>query len=173
MSSSDPFQELVDSLKRVLLHPSSSPVCPLLHLHNPAQHPALLLRSFSPVPWPDQRPSLVRRRSAMASYYKFLSPLTCIHRCFPLTNLKSPFIFPFLSGSALQWAEMILNQAGPATQSFSHFIAHFWEVFSSSPGILPWENNCFVYARARCPYTNIPSSSEPWRLPADGMSRTS
>ncbi len=70
----------------------------------------------------------------MASYYKFLSPLTCIHRCFPLTNLKIAFLITSLTGPALQWAETILYQAGPATQSFSCFIAHFREVFSSSPG---------------------------------------
>ncbi len=39
-----------------------------------------------------------------------------------------------LTGPALRWAESVLSQAGPATHSYAQFLAHFREVFSSSPG---------------------------------------
>ncbi len=84
----------------------------LLHLHLPAQRPALLLRSFSPVPWPDQRPSLVRRRSAMAFFCNVPSPLICIHICFLLTSLKSLLWLPpwqalHSSGRRLSWLKQV------------------------------------------------------------------
>ncbi len=53
---------------------------------------------------------------------------------FPTDQSKIAFLITSLTGPALQWAETILNQAGPATQTFSHFLAHFREVFGSSPG---------------------------------------
>ncbi len=67
MSASDPFQELVDTLKRILTR-SASPPLPTLPLQS-LQLSALLLLSCSPVPWPDQRPTQVIQRSAMALYY--------------------------------------------------------------------------------------------------------
>ncbi len=121
MSSSDPFQELVDSLKRVLLHPSSSPVCPAPAPPQPSPTPSTSSPIVFASPMADQRPSLVRRRSAMASYYKFLSPLTCIRRCFPLTNLKSPFWLPpwqVLHSNGLK--QSLIKQVPPPRHSLIH-----------------------------------------------------
>ncbi len=53
---------------------------------------------------------------------------------FPTDQSKIAFVITSLTGPALQWAETILNQAGPVTQTFSNFLAHFREVFSGSPG---------------------------------------
>ncbi len=53
---------------------------------------------------------------------------------FPTDQSKIAFLITSLTGPALQWAETILNQAGPSNQTFSHFLAHFREVFGSSPG---------------------------------------
>ncbi len=71
----------------------------------------------------------------MASFCNVPSPLICIHiRMFPTDQSKIAFVITSLTGPALQWAETILNQAGPVTQTFSNFLAHFREVFSGSPG---------------------------------------
>ncbi len=53
---------------------------------------------------------------------------------FPTDQSKIAFLITSLTGLAFQWAETILNESGPATQTFSHFLAHFREVFGSSPG---------------------------------------
>ncbi len=53
---------------------------------------------------------------------------------FPTEHSKIAFVISALTGPALQWAETIWNQAGPATQSFSCFLIHFREVFGRSPG---------------------------------------
>ncbi len=68
MSASDPFQELVDTLKRILTR-SASPPLPASTPTPVTSASALLLLSCSPVPWPDQRPTQVIQRSAMALYY--------------------------------------------------------------------------------------------------------
>ncbi len=47
---------------------------------------------------------------------------------------KIAFVITSLTGPALRWAETVLSQAGPATHSYAQFLAHFREVFSSSPG---------------------------------------
>ncbi len=134
MSSSDPFQELVDTLKRVLLHPSSSPVCPAPAPPQPSTTPS----TSSPIVFasPMARPAPFTGSAEECNGFLLQISLTIdLHpQMFPTDQSKIAFLITSLTGSALQWAETILNQAGPATQSFSHFIAHFREVFSSSPG---------------------------------------
>ncbi len=53
---------------------------------------------------------------------------------FTTEQSRIAFVISALTGPALQWAETIWNQAGPATQSFSCFLAHFREVFGRSSG---------------------------------------
>ncbi len=134
MSSSDPFQELVDSLKRVLLHPSSSPVYPAPAPPQPSTTPS----TSSPIVFasPMARPSPFTGSAEECNGFLLQISLTIdLHpQMFPTDQSKIAFLITSLTGSALQWAETIFNQAGPAIQSFSHSIAHFWEVFSSSPG---------------------------------------
>ncbi len=54
---------------------------------------------------------------------------------FTTEQSRIAFVISALTGPALQWAETIWNQAGPATHSFSCFLAHFSEVFGRSSGI--------------------------------------
>ncbi len=133
MSSPDPFQELVDSLKRVLLHPSSPPVCP-----GPAPPLPSTMPSTSPIVFasPMARPAPFTGSAEERNGFLLQCTLTIdLHpQMFPTDQSKIAFLITSLTGPALQWAETILNQAGPATQTFSHFLAHFREVFGSSPG---------------------------------------
>ncbi len=134
MSSPDPFQELVDSLKRVLLHPSSPPVCPAPAPPLPSTTP----RTTSPIVFasPMARPAPFTGSAEECNGFLLQCTLTIdLHpQMFPTDQSKIAFVITSLTGPALQWAETILNQAGSATQTFSHFLAHFWEVFGSSPG---------------------------------------
>ncbi len=134
MSSSDPFQELVDSLKRVLLHPSSPPVCPAPTPPLPITTPS----TSSPIVFasPMARPAPFTGSAEECNGFLLQCTLTIdLHpQMFPTDQSKIAFLITSLTGPALQWAETILNQAGPATQTFSHFLAHSREVFGSSPG---------------------------------------
>ncbi len=53
---------------------------------------------------------------------------------FTTEQSRTAFVISALTCPALQWAETIWNQAGPAIQSFSCFLAHFREVFGRSSG---------------------------------------
>ncbi len=134
MSSPDPFQELVDSLERVLLHPSSPPVCPAPALPLPSTTPS----TSSPIVFasPMARPAPFTGSAEECNGFLLQCTLTIdLHpQMFPTDQSKIAFLITSLTGPALQCAETILNQAGPATQTLSHFLAHFREVFGSSPG---------------------------------------
>ncbi len=134
MSSPDPFQELVDTLKKVLLHPPSSPVRPA-----PAPPPTSTTPSTpSPIVFasPMARPAPFSGSAEECNGFLLQCTLTIdLHpHMFPTDQSKIAFVITSLTGPALQWAETILNQAGPVTQTFSNFLAHFREVFSGSPG---------------------------------------
>ncbi len=134
MSSPDPFQELVDSLKKVLLHPPSPTVCPA-----PAPPPTSTTTSTpSPIVFasPMARPAPYSGSAEECNGFLLQCTLTIdLHpQMFPTDQSKIAFVITSLTGPALQWAETILNQAGPVTQTFSNFLAHFREVFSGSPG---------------------------------------
>ncbi len=124
----------MDSLKRVLLHPSSSPVCPAPAPPQPSTTPS----TSSPIVFasPMARPAPFTGSAEECNGFLLQISLTIdLHpQMFPTDQSKIAFLITSLTGPALQWAETILNQAGPSTQTFSHFIAHFREVFSSSPG---------------------------------------
>ncbi len=134
MSSSDPFQELVDSLKRVLLHPSSSPVCPTPAPLQSSTTPSTSSPIVSASPMARTAPFTGSAEECNGFLLQISLTIDLHPQMFPTDQSKIAFLITPLTGSALQWAETILNQAGPATQSFSCFIAHFREVFSSSPG---------------------------------------
>ncbi len=124
----------MDSLKRVLLHPSSPPVCPAPAPPLPSTTPSTssLIVFASPM----ARPAPFTGSAEECNGFLLQCTLTIdLHpQMFPTDQSKIAFLITSLTGPALQWAETILNQAGPATQTFSHFLAHFREVFGSSPG---------------------------------------
>ncbi|KAL0172165.1 hypothetical protein M9458_032476, partial [Cirrhinus mrigala] len=132
MSNPDPFQELVDSLREVLLR---SPV------------------TTSPVP-PSEDPPAPSTSSAIVPSSPMARPVPyaggaeecngCLLQCslvftmqpalYPTDQSQIAFITLLLTGPALRWAETIWHQGGPAVHSIRTFTTHFKEVFGRSDG---------------------------------------
>ncbi|KAL0146495.1 hypothetical protein M9458_058126 [Cirrhinus mrigala] len=123
MSTEDPFQELVDSLRRVLLRSAVT------------ASPPTAGESSPPVPSsPMARPAPYSGRAEECNGFLLQCSLifTMQPMQYPTDQSKIAFIISLLSGSALQWAETLWLQAGPATRSIQTFITHFKEVFGQS-----------------------------------------
>ncbi len=133
MSAADPFQELVDTLKRILTR-SPSPPLPA----STSTPVTSAINSSSPVMFasPMARPAPYSGDPEECNGFLLQCSLTIdLHPQMFLTDqAKIAFVITSLTGPALRWAESVLNQAGPATHSYGQFLAHFREVFSSSPG---------------------------------------
>ncbi len=133
MSAADPFQELVDTLKRILTR-SPSPPLPA----STSTPVTSAINSSSPVMFasPMARPAPYSGDPEECNGFLLQCLLTIdLHPQMFLTDqAKIAFVITSLTGPALRWAESVLNQAGPATHSYGQFLAHFREVFSSSPG---------------------------------------
>ncbi|ROL52385.1 Retrotransposon-derived protein PEG10 [Anabarilius grahami] len=123
MSSTDPFQELVDGLRRVL---ATNP---------PASTPAITFVTAAVTPSP---PVYARQSHGQTSALLWLGGekgflLQCSlvlemqPHLYPDDRCKVAFIISQLNGRALQWAETIWSQDGPVTQSLTSFITHFKE----------------------------------------------
>ncbi len=132
MSVQDPFQVLVDSLKKVL---QNTPVSPAPSA--PAPSP-VVSSSSSQILFasPMARPAPFSGEAEECNGFLLQCSLTIElqPQMFTTEQSKIAFVISALTGPALQWAETIWNQAGPATQSFSCFLIHFREVFGRSPG---------------------------------------
>ncbi len=136
--SADPFQELVDTLKRILTR-SASPPLPA-SISTPVTS---AINSSSPVMFasPMARPAPYSGEPEECNGFLLQCSLTIdLHPQMFLTDqVKIAFVITSLTGPALRWAETVLSQAGPATHSYGQFLAHFREVFSSSPGgLVSW-----------------------------------
>ncbi|KAI2644950.1 Transposon Ty3-I Gag-Pol polyprotein [Labeo rohita] len=127
MSTEDPFQELVDSLRRVLLRPAVTMSPPPTCESSPSP-------STSSPPVPSSRPAPYSGRAEECNGFLLQCPLTFTIQptLYPTDQSKIAFIISLLSGSALQWAETLWLQTGPATQTIQSFITHFKEVFGQS-----------------------------------------
>ncbi len=134
MSNPDPFQGLVDSLKRVLLHqaPSSAP---------PPSPPVTSSRTSntsSPiiVASPMVRPAPYSGSAKECNGFILQCNLTFEMQplLYPTDSSKVAFIISLLAGPALQWAETIWAQSGPIVQSLQNFMIHFREVFGKVDG---------------------------------------
>jgi len=132
MSVQDHFQELVDSLKKVLLNPpvSLAPSAPAPSPVVSSSHSQILFAS------PMARPAPFSGEAEECNGFLLQCSLTIKlqPQMFTTEQSRIAFVISALTGPALQWAETIWNQAGPATQSFSCFLALFWEVFGRSSG---------------------------------------
>ncbi|KAL0149148.1 hypothetical protein M9458_055580 [Cirrhinus mrigala] len=134
MSNPDPFQELVDSPRRVLLRsPTTMPSAP------PPDAPPALSTSSATVPSsPMARP--VPYSGGVEECNGFLLQCSLVFTMqpalYPTDQSQIAFITSLLTGPAVRWAETIWHQAGPPTHSIQAFIAHFKEVFSRSDGKL-------------------------------------
>ncbi|KAL0170112.1 hypothetical protein M9458_034708, partial [Cirrhinus mrigala] len=134
MSSEDPFQELVDVLRRTLLSTHHQPppppavTPPQAHASNPevnnsASSPAVVCPMVRSTPFSgaagDCKGFLLQCSITFATYPNVYSS----------DNAKIGYVISCLTGSALRWAESIWSQAGPAVSSYSAFAQHFMEVF--------------------------------------------
>ncbi len=131
MSRPDPFQELVDNLRRVLTATPTPPPAPATTSLSTIASPSSLLIS-SPMARPAPFSGVAEECNGFllqCSLYIEMQP----H--FYTTEIsKVSFLISLLSGKALQWAETIWAQAGNITQSFDNFVPHFREVFGRPHG---------------------------------------
>ncbi|ROK16078.1 Retrotransposon-derived protein PEG10 [Anabarilius grahami] len=133
MSQPDPFQALVDALRRTLTTnpPSPSPVT------SPSPAPAVTTVSTVSSPSPPVYASPMARPAPYSGSAEDCSGflLQCelvleMHpHLYPNDKAKIAFIISQLNGKALKWADSIWSQHGAVTQSYSAFISHFREVF--------------------------------------------
>ncbi|KAI2652427.1 Transposon Tf2-6 polyprotein [Labeo rohita] len=127
MSTDDPFQELVDSLRRVLLRPTAITSPPTVRESSPSPSAPSPTVPSSPM----ARPAPYSGRAEECNGFLLQCSLifTMQPMQYPTDQSKIAFIISLLTGPALRWAETIWLQAGPATRSIQTFIAHFIEVF--------------------------------------------
>ncbi len=124
MSASDPFQEIVDALKRIL---TPAPVPP------PPVPPDISTATSSPpfITSPMAKPSPFSGSAEECNGFLLQCSLALemqLH-LYPTERAKIAFLISLLKGRALQWAETIWSQAGTITFPFDNFVAHFGEVF--------------------------------------------
>ncbi|KAL0177569.1 hypothetical protein M9458_026463, partial [Cirrhinus mrigala] len=132
MSNPDPFQELVDSLRKVLLRsPVTIPSAP------PSEEPPAPSTSSAIVPSsPMARPALYAGGVEECNGFLLQCSLvfTMQPALYPTDQSQIAFITSLLTGPALRWAETIWHQGGPAAHSIRTFITHFKEVLGRSDG---------------------------------------
>ncbi|ROL47824.1 Retrotransposon-derived protein PEG10 [Anabarilius grahami] len=133
MSQPDPFQALVDALRRTLISnpPSPSPVT------IPSPAPAVTTVSTASSPSPPEYASPMTKPAPYSGLAEDCSGfllqcelvLEMQPHLYPNDTSKIAFLISQLSGKALKWADFIWSQHGAVTQSYSAFIFHFREVF--------------------------------------------
>ncbi|ROI37159.1 NACHT, LRR and PYD domains-containing protein 3 [Anabarilius grahami] len=133
MSQPDPFQALVDALRRTLTTnpPSPSPVT------SPSPAPAVTTVSTVSSPSPPMYASPMARPAPYSGSAEDCSGfllqcelvLEMQPHLYPSDTSKIAFLISQLSGKALKWADSIWSQHSAVTQSYSAFISHFREVF--------------------------------------------
>ncbi|KAL0176948.1 hypothetical protein M9458_029278 [Cirrhinus mrigala] len=130
MSNPDPFQELVDSLRKVLLRsPVTIPSAP------PSEEPPAPSTSSAIVPSsPMARPAPYAGGAEECNGFLLQCSLvfTMQPALYPTDQSQIAFITSLLTGPALRWAETIWHQGGPAAHSIHTFTTHFKEVFGRS-----------------------------------------
>ncbi|ROI42812.1 Retrotransposon-derived protein PEG10, partial [Anabarilius grahami] len=135
MSQPDPFQALVDALRRTLTTnpPSPSPVT------SPSPAPVTTVStvsSSSPPVYasPMARPAPYSGSAEDCSGFLLQCELVLEMQphLYPNDTWKIAFLISQLNGKALTWADSIWSQHGTVTQSYSAFISHFREVFGKN-----------------------------------------
>ncbi|ROL48346.1 Retrotransposon-like protein 1 [Anabarilius grahami] len=127
MSQLDPFQALVDALRRTLTTnpPPPSPVT------SPSPAPANTTGPSSPPPYasPKAKPAPYSGSAEDCSGFLLQCELVLEMQphLYPNEASKIAFVISQLSGKALQWADSIWSQHGAITQSYLAFVSHFRE----------------------------------------------
>ncbi|ROL45085.1 Retrotransposon-derived protein PEG10 [Anabarilius grahami] len=125
MSHPDPFQELVDALRRALTT-SASPPSPAITSANTVTSPSPPVHT-SPMAKP--APYSGSAEDCSGFLLQCALVLEMQPHLYPSDTSKVAFIISQLQGKALQWADSIWSQNSPVTQSYSTFVSHFREVF--------------------------------------------
>lgn len=126
-TDSDPFQELVDAMRRVLSQ-TTTPPAPA-----PTSDPAPSISSSTPIYPASHMVNPVPSSGLVEECNGFIMQCSLVlemqpHR-FPTERAKIAYVLTLLTGRVLQWAESFWHQNGPATQSLEAFFSNFPEVF--------------------------------------------
>ncbi len=129
MSSSDPFQEIVDQMKRTftIMNTATATTSVTTTTSSSLANPPVMV---SPV----VRPAPYSGRAEECNGFLLQCSLAFEMQphLFPTERAKTAFIISLLHGKGLQWAETIWGQAGMVTQSLSGFTNHLRDVFGTS-----------------------------------------
>uniref|UniRef100_A0A8C2L193 Retrotransposon gag domain-containing protein n=1 Tax=Cyprinus carpio TaxID=7962 RepID=A0A8C2L193_CYPCA len=125
MSHPDPFQDLVDALRRTLNVPSS----PSLPAGTPGNDTTTSSPSVPSSPMAKPAPFSGLAEECSGFLLQCLLVLEMQPHLFPTERSKVAFIISQLKGKALQWADSIWTQNNPVIQSYTSFVDHFREVF--------------------------------------------
>ncbi|ROI81985.1 Retrotransposon Gag-like protein 6 [Anabarilius grahami] len=134
MSQQDPFQALVDALRRTFtVNPPPPPV-----ITSPSPTPAIPTVSTVPSPSSPVFTSPMARPAPYSGSVEDCSGfllqcelvLEMQPHLYPTETAKIAFLISQLTGKALKWADSIWSQHGEVTQSYSAFISHFQEILT-------------------------------------------
>ncbi len=131
MTSSDPFQEIVDHLKRALTTMTTMTAATSVTTtttSSTSNPPVIASRMARLAPYSG------RVEECNGFLLQCSLTLEMQPHLYPMERAKIAFIISLLSGRALQWAETIWAQAGTVTQSLSSFVNHLREVFGTPVG---------------------------------------
>ncbi len=129
MSSSDPFQEIVDALKRILTpSPVPSSLAPPITNNTTSSPPVISCPMAKPAPFSGSA------EECNGFLLQCSLALEMRPQLYPTERAKIAFLISLLTGRALQWAKTIWAQAGTITISYDNFVAHFREVFGRPAG---------------------------------------
>ncbi len=128
MSAPDPFQAIVDALKRIVTPAPFTP--PVMPVTNAATSSSTVLTS--PMAKPAPFSGSVKECDGFLLQCSLV--LEMQPNLYTTDRAKIALFISLLTGQALQWAKTIWSQAGTVTLSFDNFIAHFQEVFGRPAG---------------------------------------
>jgi len=125
MSHPDPFQNLVDALRRTFpIHPSPPP---------PASTSGNTATASSPPVYasPMAKPAPFSGSAEDCNGFLLQCSLALEMQphLFPTEHSKVAFLISQLNSKVLQWANSIWSQNNPVIQSYSSFVDHFKDVF--------------------------------------------
>uniref|UniRef100_A0A8C1MIW4 CCHC-type domain-containing protein n=1 Tax=Cyprinus carpio TaxID=7962 RepID=A0A8C1MIW4_CYPCA len=125
MSHPDPFQDLVDALRRTL----NVPPAPSPPASTSGNDPNTSSPSVPSSPMAKPAPFSGSAEECSGFLLQCSLVLEMQPHLYPTELSKVAFIISQLKGKALQWADSIWTQKNPVTQSYTSFVDHFREVF--------------------------------------------
>ncbi|ROL53801.1 Transposon Tf2-6 polyprotein [Anabarilius grahami] len=133
MSQQDPFQALVDVLRRTLTINPPTPSTSASPSPAPAVTSVNTVPSSSPPVYASPMATPAPYAGSAEDCSGFLLQCELVlemqPHLYPNDTAKIAFLISQLRGKALKWADSIWSQHGAITQSYSSFTSHFREVF--------------------------------------------